>query len=118
MTFETFVQDMLARFPFLREECSAYMDDEEPLAYIAFGCVLTPWLERCLETRDIANIIKICQFFEASAVDSRSDERLSDLIAIELGEWLPGLQESNLLLSHLGHETQRVCSYHISRLDS
>ena len=42
MTFETLVQDMLAQFPFLREECSAYMDDEEPLAYIAFGCVLTP----------------------------------------------------------------------------
>jgi hypothetical protein len=72
MTFETFVQDMLARFPFLRELCSAYMDDEEPLAYIAFGCVLTPWLERCLETRDIAKVTKICQFLEASALDSRS----------------------------------------------
>jgi hypothetical protein len=118
MTFEMFVQDMLARFPFLREECSAYMADDEPLAYIAFGCVLTPWLERCLETRDIANVIKICRFLEASALDSRSDERLSDLIAIELGEWLPGLRERSLLLSHLGHETQRVRSYHISRLDS
>ena len=108
---------MLAQFPFLREECSAYVDDEEPLAYIAFGCVYS-WLERCLETCDIANVIKICQFFEASALDSRSDERLRDLIAIELGEWLPGLRERNLLLSHLRHETQRVCSYHISRLDS
>jgi hypothetical protein len=111
MTFETFVQDLLARFPFLREECSAYMDDEEPLAYLAFGCVLNPWLERCLETRDVANVIKLCDFLEAAALDSRSDERLSDLIAIELGEWLPGLREKNLLLSRLGHETQRVCSY-------
>jgi hypothetical protein len=118
MTFETFVQNMLARFPFLREECSAYMDDKEPLAYIAFGCVLNPWLQRCLETRDTANVIKICHFLEDSALDSRSDKRLSDLIAIELGEWLPGLRERDLLISHLGHETQRVCRYHISRLDS
>jgi hypothetical protein len=102
MTFETYVQEMLARFPFLREECSVYINDEEPLAYIAFGCVLNPWLERCLETRDIANVIKICDFLEASALDSRSDERLRDLIVIELGEWLPGLRERSLLLSTSG----------------
>ena len=118
MTFETLVPEMLARFPLLREQCSAYMDDQRPLAYIAFGCVLNSWLETCLETRDIANVTKICDFLEASALDRRSDERLSDLIAIELGEWLPGLRERDLLLSHLGHETKRVCSYHISHLDS
>jgi hypothetical protein len=89
MTFETFVKEMLARFPFLRAECSAYMDDDEPLAYVAFGCVLNPWLESCLEARDISNVIKVCEFLESSACDSRSDGRLNDLIAIELGEWLP-----------------------------
>ena len=118
MTFETFVEEMLARFPFLRTECSSYMDDNEPLAYVAFGCVLNPWLDSCLNARDIANITKACEFLEASAIDSRSDARLNDLIAVELGEWLPEVRERDLLLSYLGHETRRVCSYHISRLAS
>ena len=118
MTFETFVAEMLARFPFLRAECSIYMEDDEPLAYVALGCVLMPWLDSCLNARDIASIITICEFLEVSASDNRSDARLNELIAIELGEWLPEVRQIALLLSHLGHETQRVCRYHIGRLAS
>ena len=117
MTYETFVKEMLVRFPFLRAECSAYMTDDEPLPYVAFGCVLNPWLKSCLEARDTANVIKICEFRDASALDSRADARLNDLIAVELGEWLSEAPERDLLLLHLGHETRRVCRYHISRLD-
>jgi hypothetical protein len=33
ITFETFLQDMWAKFPFLREECSGYMDDERSVVH-------------------------------------------------------------------------------------
>jgi hypothetical protein len=116
VTYETFVKEMLDRFPFLRDECVAYMDEDDPLPYVAIGCVLNPWLEVCLEAHDMANIAKAYVFLEAVAVDSRSDVRLDDLIGIEVGEWLQEIGDRKLLLSHFGPETQRVCSYHISRL--
>ncbi len=77
MTFETFVKEMLARFPFLQAECSTYMEEDEPLAYVAFGCVLNPWLASCLKARDIANVRKVCDFLEISAfaVEATSDWR-------------------------------------------
>ncbi len=116
MTFATFVEDMLARFPFLQAECLTYMDDDEPLAYVAFGCVLNPWFASRLRDRDFANVTRVCEFLEALAVDSRSDGRLHDLLVIELGEWLREAPEKDLLMSHLGPETRRVCTRHVSRL--
>ncbi|MGC1299181.1 MAG: hypothetical protein WA869_29505 [Alloacidobacterium sp.] len=116
MTYETFVKEMLDWFPSLRSECSAYMDDDDPLPYVAIGCVLNPWLETCLEARDVASLAKAGEFVEAAAAASRSDARLADLIGIEIGEWLPGVRERKLLLSYLGPETHKLCGYHISRL--
>ena len=116
MTFETFVQEMLDRFPFLRAECMGYMDEDEPLAYIALGCVFNPWLKTSLEAQDIANVTQACEFLEFVLVEGKSDDRIDNLVAIEIGEWLPELREKDLLISHLGPETRRVCSYYISRL--
>jgi hypothetical protein len=116
MTYETFVKEMLDRFPFLRRECLSYMDEENPLPYVAVGCVLIPWLKVCLEAQDIENILRACDFLEAAADEGRIDSRLDDLIAIEVGEWLPEVNEKNLLLSNFGPNTLRACSYHIGRL--
>ncbi|QNI32790.1 hypothetical protein H7849_01960 [Alloacidobacterium dinghuense] len=116
MTYETFVKEMLNWLPILHDECMAYMDEDDPLPYVAVGCVLNPWLEACLEAHDVANIAKACEFLEVVSAEGKSDGRLDDLIGIEIGEWLPEIRERKLLLSHLGPETQRVCSYHISRL--
>ena len=118
MTYETFVTEMLDRFPFLREECLVYMDDDDPLPYVAIGAVLIPWLRVCLEGRDVENIANACEFLEVAADAGRIDSRLDDLIGIEIGEWLPEVRERNLLLSNFGPSTLRACSYHISRLPS
>jgi hypothetical protein len=116
MTYDTFVKEMLDRFPFLRDECLSCMDDDDPLPYVAIGAVLIPWLRVCLETRDVANIVKACDFLEVAADAGRTDSRLDDLIGIEIGEWLPEVSERNLLLSNFGPNTLKACSYHISRL--
>ena len=116
MTFATFVEDILARFPFLQAECLTYMDDDEPLAYVAFGCVLNPWFASRLRDRDFTNVTRVCEFLEALAVDSRSDGRLHDLLFIELCEWLREAPDKDLLMSHLGPETRKVCANHVSRL--
>jgi hypothetical protein len=116
MTYETFVKEMLDQFPALGAQCYAYMDEEEPLPYVAIGCVLIPWLKSRLEAHDMANITKACGFLEVAAAEGKSDSRLDDLIGIEIGEWLPEAPERKLLLSYLGPNTQRTCSYHITRL--
>lgn len=108
MTYETFVKEMLDRFPFLRKECLSYMDDDDPLPYVAIGAVLIPWLEVCLEAHDVENIVKACDLLEVAADEGRTDSRLNDLIAIEIGEWLPEVSERNLLLSNFGSNTLRA----------
>ena len=116
MTYDMFVQEMLAWFPFLRAKCMAYMDEDEPLASIALGCVFNPWLEESLNAGDVANVTKACKFLEHALVEGKSDDRIENLIAIEIGEWLPEVKKNKLLLSNLGPETLSACSYHISRL--
>jgi hypothetical protein len=93
-----------------------YMDEDDPLAYIALGCVFNPWLKKSLEARDVANVAQACEFLEYVLIEGKNDKRIEDLVAIEIGESLPELREKKLLLSHLGPETRRVCSYHITRL--
>ncbi len=116
MGYETFVQEMLDRFPELSGECHVYMDQREPLPYVALGCVLIPLLEDCLAARNTAEITKVCEFLERAALRAREDLRLAELIRIEIGEWLPEARERTLLLAHLGPNTKKVCSYHIDRL--
>ena len=116
MVYETFVEEMLKRFPALRTECYGYMDETEPLPYIALGCVLIPCLEACLQAGDVAEIAKICDFLELTASESRSDSRFDDLIGVEIGEWLPMARARDLLLSNLGPNTRRACRYHLDRL--
>jgi hypothetical protein len=116
LTYETFVKEMLDWFPFLSSECDSYMDEDEPLPYLAVGCVLNPWIEARLAEHDVANILRACQFLEIASTEGRSDARLAGLIRIEIGEWLPEVEERSLLLSHFGSETRILCSYHISRL--
>ena len=116
MVYETFVEEMLNRFPALRAECYGYMDETEPLPYVAIGCVLIPWPEACLQTRDVEGIARVCDFLELTASESRSDLRFDDLIGIEIGEWLPEARERELLLSNLGPNTRRACRYRLDRL--
>ena len=117
MPYATVVQEMLNRFPALSDECHAYMDQPEPLPYVAIGCVLIPWLEACLEALNIEEIAKICDFIESLADEGKSDSRLDELIGIEIGERIPELRERKLLLSQLGPNTQRACRHHIDRLN-
>jgi hypothetical protein len=116
MTYESFVRELLHAFPALSNECYGYMDEREPLSYVAMGCVLIPWLQKCLEARDTEGIARVCDFLETVASEGIRDSRFTDLIAIEIGEWLSEARERKLLLSHLGPNTRRACSYYIDRL--
>jgi hypothetical protein len=116
MVYETFVKNMVEQFPFLREECLRYMDEDDPLPYIALGVVFIPFLEDCLKAREEVKIGKACAFIEAAAADGNSDFLLNQLIGIEIGEWIRSVSEIEILLSHLGPNTKRACRYHIARL--
>jgi hypothetical protein len=118
MTYETFVKNMIEQFPFLKEECLVYMDDDDPLPYVAVGAVFIPWLEACLKAQDVSKVAKACDFIEVAAAEGQADSRLADLIGIEIGEWLPEVLDRHLLLSHFGPHTERACHYHIIRLSS
>jgi hypothetical protein len=85
------------------------MADEEPLPYVASGCLLIPLLEIALEENDTSLIQEICTFLESVSNESRNDMRLAGLVKIELGEWLPSVQQKDMLLPFLGTETRRVC---------
>jgi hypothetical protein len=116
MTYQTFVENMLGQFPFLREECLGYMDEEEPLPYIALGAVFIPWLELRLKERDLFQIAKACAFIEDTAKYGERDFELNQLLGVEIGEWLIAAPERHLLISHFGTSTCRACRYHIDRL--
>jgi len=118
MTYDTFFKSMVEQFPFLKEECLAYMDDDDPLPYVALGAVFIPWLGACLKAQDVSKVAKACDFIESAAADGQADSRLDQLIGIEIGEWLPEVLERDLLLSLFGPHTKRACHYHIIRLSS
>ena len=118
MTYDTFVCSMIDQFPFLREGCLQYMDDNDPLPYVALGTVFIPWLEARLKAQDVDNVAKACAFMEAVASGGNANSRLDDLIGVEIGEWLPEVLERELLLSHLGPNTKRACHHHLARLSS
>jgi hypothetical protein len=105
------VSELLTRFPYLRAACRDYMDDAEPLPYIAFGCVLIPFLEEALASPNVAVVEEICEYLEAVARESRSDSRMMDLLKIEIGEWLPSVAHQDILAPRLGSETKRICGY-------
>jgi hypothetical protein len=117
MKFETVVSELLVRFPYLRTAFRDYMADEDPLAYVAFGCVVIPLLEKSLAERNMVVVRELCEYFESVAVESKADSRLADLLRVEIGEWLPSAPHQDILGSQLGVETKRVCAYIPRRVD-
>ena len=71
MTYDTFVSNMIEQFPFLGEECLGYMDNDNPLPYVAGGAVFIPWLEACLKAQDVDKVANACAFIEAAANDGK-----------------------------------------------
>jgi hypothetical protein len=115
MTYEIVVQELLTRFPHLQAACGDYMDEEVPLPYIALGCVLIPRLEKALAENEVTTMSEICGFFEVVARDSKTDDRLANLLAVVLGEWLRSTPDEHIIAPRLGTETRRVCGYIASR---
>jgi hypothetical protein len=114
MTFDTVVSELFERLPDLRavyEVKLHYMLDEPPLAYLVFGSVLVPELERALRQNDLDTVTSIGSFFEEVAHRGQKDARLADLLRIEIGEWLEGTAHELTVAKYLGPETKRICKY-------
>jgi hypothetical protein len=113
MTYETAVTDLFARFPRLRAEWEArfaYMGKDQP-PHIVFGSLLTPSLEEALAAGNLGLILPLCAFLEDVADASKQDDRLANLLRVEIGEWLDGVANEAMLAPWLGRETKRICGY-------
>ena len=65
MNDETVVAELFRRFPRLQSTYDtefAYMGDEKPGAYMVFGSILMPALEKALAASDLGSILPICAF--------------------------------------------------------
>ena len=114
MTFETAVIELFSNIPHLEQVYRArlrYMLDEPPLAYVVFGDVLIPELERALRENDVIMLQAFSSFLEDMAVSSDKDLALENLMKVEVGEWLAFCANENVLAPWLGEETRRVCNY-------
>jgi len=114
MTYETVVPELFSRFPEMRARYStdfAYMGDDEPLPYTVFGSLVIPSLEAALERQDLGAILRICAYLEDVAASTKVDNRLTALLQVEVGEWLGGAANEELLSPWLGAETKRISGY-------
>jgi hypothetical protein len=114
MNYETVVADLWKQFPRLQDVYRTefgYMGEEAPGAYLVFGSVLIPVLERALAVGALGQILPICAFLEDVAVAARKDGRLESLLRVEVGEWLGGVANEASLAPWLGTETKRICQY-------
>jgi hypothetical protein len=114
MNCETVVADLFKRIPRFQsayDEQFAYMGNEKPGAYIVFGSVLVPALEKALAAGDLGSILPICAFLEDVAEAAQKDNGLESLIRVGVGEWLEGAANETLLAPWLGAETKRICRY-------
>jgi hypothetical protein len=113
MTFDTVVSELFERLPNPRAvyEVVHYMLDEPPLAYLVFGSVLIPELERALRQDDVDAVTAIGSFLEEAAHSGQKDARLADLLRIEIGEWLEGSAYEMTVAKYLGPEAKRICRY-------
>jgi hypothetical protein len=114
MNYETVVVDLFTRFPKIRSTYDAdfaYMGREKPVAYIVFGSLLIPALERALAVGDLGSILPICAFLEDVAEVAQADICLRTLLEVEVGEWLQEAADEDSLAPWLGTETKRICGY-------
>lgn len=113
MTYETAIAELFDRFPDLRARYDGeftYMDGEAT-PYLVFGSLLIPSLEAALERHDLKTILTICAYLEDAAESARDDAGLRELLRVEVGEWLGGMANEELLAPWLGTETKKVCRY-------
>jgi hypothetical protein len=114
MKFETVVAELFTRIPHLEQVYRArlsYMLDEPPLAYVVFGDVLIPELERALRENDVGMLHAYSLFLEDMAVSSNNDLALENLMKVEIGEWLEFCANEDFLVPWLSQETKRLCGY-------
>jgi hypothetical protein len=114
MNYDTVVTDLFKRFPRLQsayDKQFAYMGEEKPGAYIVFGSLLMPALEKALAAGDLGSVLPICAFIEYVAEAANKDIGLESLLQVEVGEWLGGAANETLLAPWLGPETKRICNY-------
>jgi hypothetical protein len=114
MNYETIVTDLFDRFPrleLLSNKEFAYMGEEKPGAYLVFGSVLIPALEKAVEAGDLASILRICAFLEDAAKAAEEDLGLRSLLQVEVGEWLGVVANEASLAPWLGEKTRRICGY-------
>lgn len=81
------------------------------MQYIVFGSVFIPAFEDALEHSQTDRIASLCAFLETVSLGSLHDSGLEDLVRVEIGEWLGGLQHEDRLMPFLGESTKRVCQY-------
>lgn len=113
VTYETAVSELFERIPEMRSKYRTeyeFMGEEAP-QYLVFSSLLIPSLERALEMRDLRMILLICAYLEDAAESAAADPRLADLLAVEVGEWLGGAANEEVLSPWLGSETKRICHY-------
>jgi hypothetical protein len=114
MIYDTVVADLFTQFPKLQSTYRAefaYMGTEKPGAYLVFGSLLMPALERALAAGDLGSILPICAFLEEVAEAAQNDISLRTLLEIEVGEWLGWAANEASLAPWLGTKTKRVCGY-------
>ena len=88
----------------------SYLGDEG-LPYVVFGSFLIPLVESALQDQDDERVRAICAYLEEAAVSANSDPKLSELLQVEIGEWLNGTSWETEIGPSLGKETKRICRY-------
>lgn len=112
MTYDSVLPDMFERIPEIRGRSPDFVGtpDEEPLTYLALGSLIE-LLAQALVEGDLRLILLICAFLEDMAESAASDNRLTPLLQIEVGEWLGVTDHEERLAPWLGTETKRICRY-------
>lgn len=113
VTYESVIRDLFTQMPDLRplyRERFSYMADEE-LPYVVFGSFLIPILEAALKNHNGERVRSICAYLEEAAVSANTDVGLSELLRVEIGEWLGGTPWETEISTNLGEQTKRICRY-------
>jgi hypothetical protein len=115
ITFASVVEDLVRAFPeleaFSAEHCYDALRRNSELAYVIFGDVFRPFIERAMDANDIKMLKRVGCFLEEASRDAAHDPALSNLLAIEIGEWLDYVEGEDRIGSYIGAETKRITGY-------
>ncbi len=115
IAFKSVVEDMVRAFPeletFSAEERDDTLKEFPELAYVIFGDLFKPFIERAMNSNDVEMLRRICSFLEEASCDAGQDPMLANLIGVEIGEWLQFVQGEDRIGPWLGEQTRKVTGY-------